>query len=264
MANDSGACGAVGARLSEALGNINRRHFLQALVAMGASVALPGPLEEASAEAIESAWQRALDAPWCFEVNEWRTIVEAGVREPEIWADLYNVSDVRPRDPEQLIREVEDIYPLQMELQRRAESRCEDLAAELGQLRVGSPRHAHIEQLLEDLSDPDMGWAEWIRLEGKAGIDGVWGVVQEWLAQPVDWGQADYFPADWHGTGRAYQFFRQMDQDALDALGVVIVEGCHPGSDYFAAELRGEIEDANAAAERLGLPFRFRPEEVRS
>ena len=46
MANDSDVCGAVGARLSEALGNINRRRFLQALVAMGASVALPGPLEK--------------------------------------------------------------------------------------------------------------------------------------------------------------------------------------------------------------------------
>ena len=37
MANDADVCGAVGARLSEALGNINRRQFLQALVAMGAS-----------------------------------------------------------------------------------------------------------------------------------------------------------------------------------------------------------------------------------
>ena len=49
-----------------------------------------------------------------------------------------------------------------------------------------------------------------------------------------------------------------------DALGVVIVEGDRPGSSYFAAELRNELADANAAAQRLGLPFRFRAEGVQS
>ena len=95
-------------------------------------------------------------------------------------------------------------------------------------------------------------------------MDGVWDVVQEWLTQPVDWDQSDYFPADWHGTGRAYQFFGQMDPEVLDALGVVIVEGDHPGSDYFAAELRSEIDEANAKAWELGLPLRFRSERVQS
>jgi hypothetical protein len=264
MANESDVRGEVGARLSAALGSMSRRRFLQALIAAGASVALPGSPADADAEAIDSAWQRALEKPWCFEVNEWGTIVEADVREPRIWADLYGVSDVRPRDPEHLIRELENIYPLQMELQQRAESRCEELEVRLRQLGAGSSRHARVEQLLEDLSDPERGWAEWIRQEGKAGMDGIWDVVQAWLTQPVDWDQSDYFPADWHGTGRAYEFFRQLDPEVLAALGVVIVEGDHPGSDYIAAELRSEIDEANVAAANLGLPFRFRPEGVRS
>jgi hypothetical protein len=49
-----------------------------------------------------------------------------------------------------------------------------------------------------------------------------------------------------------------MDGQMLDALGVVIVEGDHPGSTYFAAELRGAMKVANAVAEKEGLPFRFR------
>jgi hypothetical protein len=53
-------------------------------------------------------------------------------------------------------------------------------------------------------------------------------------------------------------FFQDMDGKMLDALGVAIVEGDHPGSTYFAAELRGKMEYANAVAEREGLPFRFR------
>ena len=264
MANDSDVGGVVRALLGTALGTISRRRFLQALMAAGASVALPVPLEEASAESIESAWQQAIQEPLRFEVNEWQTILESGVREPEIWADLYSVSDVRPRDPEHLIRELDGNYPLQMELQRYAESRYQELEVDFRQVGAGSSRHAELEQLLEDLSDPEMGWAEWIRQERRAGIDGVWDVVQEWLTQPVDWDQYDYFPADWHGTGRAYQFFRQMDLEVLDALGVEIIEGDHPGSGYFAAELHSEIDAANAAAKGLGLPFRFRKEEVRS
>ena len=49
-----------------------------------------------------------------------------------------------------------------------------------------------------------------------------------------------------------------MEADILDLLGIVVVEGEHPGSTYYAAELRQPIEAANAAAEALGLPFRFR------
>ena len=37
-----------------------------------------------------------------------------------------------------------------------------------------------------------------------------------------------------------------------------MVEGEHPGSTYYAAELRKPVHEANATAEDLGLPFRFR------
>ena len=49
-----------------------------------------------------------------------------------------------------------------------------------------------------------------------------------------------------------------MDLDVLDELGVVVVGGEHPGSTYYAAELRKPVHEANATAEDLGLPFRFR------
>jgi hypothetical protein len=45
----------------------------------------------------------------------------------------------------------------------------------------------------------------------------------------------------------------------LDALGVVIIEGEHPGSTYYAAELVRDIDDANRAAKAAGLPVRFVP-----
>ncbi len=49
-----------------------------------------------------------------------------------------------------------------------------------------------------------------------------------------------------------------QSRELLDALGVLIVEGEHPGSSYYAAELRNDIEEANGVAQSLGLPFRFK------
>ena len=45
--------------------------------------------------------------------------------------------------------------------------------------------------------------------------------------------------------------------DTLDELGIKIVEGEYPGSTYYAAELMGDVEEANVVAARLGVPVRF-------
>lgn len=74
----------------------------------------------------------------------------------------------------------------------------------------------------------------------------------------MNWGPIDFWPRGWSSQGKALPFIQQLDGDIVDALGVVIVEGEHPGSSYYAAELRMPIADANEATELLGLPFRFR------
>jgi hypothetical protein len=53
------------------------------------------------------------------------------------------------------------------------------------------------------------------------------------------------------------EFFESLPFETLAALGVVIVEGDHPGSTYVGAELRQPIEEANEVAADLGMPFRF-------
>lgn len=69
----------------------------------------------------------------------------------------------------------------------------------------------------------------------------------------------DYDAADLNGVtaqGAALLFWRDGDLDP-DDFGIVIVEGEHPGSSYYAAELRESIEYANAQAEKLGAAVRF-------
>ena len=58
----------------------------------------------------------------------------------------------------------------------------------------------------------------------------------------------------------AKKYFECLDYETLDGLGVQIVEGDHPGSSYYAAVLRQDIDYVNNIARSLGLKFRFRQE----
>lgn len=53
------------------------------------------------------------------------------------------------------------------------------------------------------------------------------------------------------------EFFQSMDVDQLKTLGVRVVEGEHPGSSCYAAELRVGIDKANSAARSAGISVRF-------
>ena len=56
----------------------------------------------------------------------------------------------------------------------------------------------------------------------------------------------------------AKEYFEALDYETQDALGVDIIEGEHPGSTYYAAELRQDIDYANQVARDMGMDFRFR------
>jgi hypothetical protein len=83
-------------------------------------------------------------------------------------------------------------------------------------------------------------------------------LAQEWLESPIEAEDYEWFPKYATSQGSAMQFFESLPFETLDALGVVIVEGDHPGSTYYAAELKSTIDGANIAAALLEMPFRFR------
>ena len=56
----------------------------------------------------------------------------------------------------------------------------------------------------------------------------------------------------------AKKYFECLDYKTLDGVGVQIIEGDHPGSTYYAAVLRQDVDYVNQVARSLGLKFRFR------
>ena len=64
------------------------------------------------------------------------------------------------------------------------------------------------------------------------------------------------------GQDMAYHIFSEgSGADEAEVLGVEIVEGEHPGSSYYAAELSIPIAEANKKAETAGFDLRFRAED---
>lgn len=235
---------------------LNRRAFLQALIGLGAAVALP---DRPTAREVDTAWTALLAAPWHFDVDGHGTILESDVATPTINADVYDVWVDGLDTPEDLVREV-DCHD---ELRRRFVSLADDARDEALHDAEDSDdpaRQRAARALLALIEDPDTDWAEWVLAGGAQGLPGFRAQIAEWLQESVDWSQMEYWPAGWSAQGGALRFFQGLDSDVLDALGVVIIEGEHPGSTYYAAELRNDLARANATALSFGLPFRFRDE----
>ena len=76
-------------------------------------------------------------------------------------------------------------------------------------------------------------------------------------ADADDWASAPPQDVEPDGQAHALNYFRDLDPAIRDLLGVSIIEGQHPGSDYYAAELDIGAEAANQIATEHKIPIRF-------
>ena len=198
--------------------------------------------------------------PWFFEVTDAGTIVEPDGQEPQVNSDIYDISVSFIKTPDDLLDEVDQHNELRGHFQSLAADELEEVERQLDGDGLSGIKRKRLMTLQAALQDEDDGWQAWVRLGGLQALPRFKRELENWLADPVDWAQSEFWPRGWSSQGKALSFFQQMDGDIVDSLGVVIIEGEHPGSSYYAAELRMPIEDANETAELLGLPFRFRDE----
>ena len=240
------------------MNTIDRRQFLFGLIGLGAAIVLP---QDATPSQVDQAWNKLLADPWYFEVNESGTIVEPGDQGPETRSDVYDISSAMLKTPEDLIDEVDQYDELRGHFQSMASDELDEVRLALDDdEQLSAAQRLRLTNLETALLDEDDGWRDWILIEGKDGLPRFKEAIDTWLDEDVDWSQMEFWPRGWSAQGRALSFFQEMDTETTDALGVVIIEGEHPGSTYYAAELRNDIADANATAAKLSLPFRFKGE----
>ena len=243
--------------------NLNRRELLLALTGLGATIAFSGSLSRATDLQVEGVWDAMAKDPWYFEVSDHGTIVESDNDEPEINSDVYeSISVAYLKTPQDVVDEVNSCEELRCHFVNLASNELEQVESDLDDEDLEKSQRKALLKLRTALQDEDEGWRDWVILSGKKGVPRFRDAIEEWLGEPVNWTYIDSWPHGWSGQGRALSFFRDLDFQTTDALGVQIIEGDHPGISYYAAELRCDIADANTAAEKLGLPFRFRKEKV--
>lgn len=238
----------------------NKRDMLLGLNALGAGYEVPNKSPKSN---FENVWARAQSNPWFFEVDENGTLIEDGVAEPEVWGDVFDyIVPTDFNDPSSIIQDFERCYPLTAYIDSQLDCEIEDIEDKL-YLTEDAAEKAFLQGKLTTLrqfrDEHDEPWADWIELEGNAGCQKFKAMYDEWLNEPIDWRMSEWIPDQATSQGAAFSFFDAQPQELLSALGVVIVDGEHPGSSYVAAELRKDIDEANAQAAMLQLPFRFRP-----
>lgn len=183
-------------------------------------------------------------------------------------SDVYDWSG----SPKALAEVAERFPPLEWLLndlyQEARDQLLESIAAETK--RPASPQTSRTlreleKQLAAMPEEPCEGLPDWLQRQDSTQFQTVLvPKIHAWLAQPPEAEESEFGDGA-SGQEMALRYFRdRFDRELAPAspedIGVEVVEGPHPGSDFCAAFLRIPIEKANAAASALGIPIRFRPE----
>ena len=200
-----------------------------------------------------------------FEVDDGGTLRMADYADAERRADFDDyVPNFWSDSPKDLVEAMDECQPLAWAVggiyfEFRAGIK-EDLRDTQGDGSLEKRRRASLATRLEMLpEEPEEGAVEWLLgLSCKEFDHWVVSEIDKWLDEPPDWGsEQDYLPESGTAKGAALEYFQNMAIDKLETLGVEVIEGEHPGSTYYAAELTGDIDVANRAAEASGIPVRF-------
>jgi hypothetical protein len=214
---------------------MNRREFLKSLAAIGASLPINAEVIATVPTAeIDHAWAILHKTPYVFYVKPWYTL---SVSQEESYfrtrGEMYGIDDI-PADETELIDFIAENSAIEDQVQYLWES-----------------AHSINETKAKD-------WVTWLQ-DDNAYL--VTSHLSRWLSRWPDESDWEQFNRDGNtGQGEARIFF-EREHHLADLFGIVIVDGDHPGSSYYAAELRTDVEEANAIACAEGIPIRFVEDE---
>lgn len=201
-----------------------------------------------------------------FEVDNSGTLTMVDFWQPQIRSEFYeSVSGSWSESPTHLADAMDECQPLSWAVHDIYTEVRDEIQSDLGGVTrssgVHKKRSAALKARLKAMpEEPAEGAEDWLlALTSSEFEKRVVPEIEQWFASPPDWNsEEDHLPRDGTAQGAALEFFQNMDGDALDALGVTIVEGEHPGSTYYAAELTGNVAVANKAAAAAGIAVRFK------
>ena len=203
-----------------------------------------------------------IDDPKLFFVRDGYTLDYGEYNAPSTRGDAFDFGDYELRSPEALLESANQFPPVMWELQRQ-------YYCFWNTLREGK-RTAHPSGANDGTSEEGEIWPEdadeeiiekWMDQMSDKEVSDLSSAMRVWADSKPDWvnEEGDYFSIPASGQDYALEFFQNYaDQEVVEKLGIVIVEGVRPGSTYFAAELRIPIEEANERAEAAGVPVRFK------
>lgn len=214
---------------------MNRREFLQSIAAFATTVAIPlEALASAPESVIDEVWRAVSENPFTFYVNEYGALSSDAVETyPETRKALWDYQEVTSRE------------------ELRSFAKEEASVADYLECEFSDP------YWFDDEEDKPEDWQAWLIAADDATVDRLINAVNDWINSTPN--ELDYERANlmgYTGRGNALRYFRD-DFEFCDDFDIVVVEGDCPGSSYFAAELRMDLDEANARARELDIPIRF-------
>jgi len=200
-----------------------------------------------------------------FAVSDGGTLCMADFADATTRAEFYEgVADRWEGSPKNLADAIAECEPLAWAVQLLYTNFREKLEEDIRSAEDGDkPNRKEIASLKARLEampqEPFDGTSKWLRGLTTTEFETlIVPSIQAWFAEPPDWdSEDDHLPESGTAQEAALDLFRSMDADDVDLLGVDLVKGEHPGSSYYAAELRGDIDVANRVAEAAGPRLRF-------
>ena len=201
-----------------------------------------------------------------FEVGSSGTLTVADFREPQTRSDFYeSVSDSWVESPAHLANAMGECKPLAWAVHAIYTELRDEIQADLDGIAhssgISKKRALALKARIKTMpEEPEDNAEDWLLTLTSSEFEArVVAEIEKWFDSPPNWNwEDDYLPRNGTAQGAALEFFLSMDGDILDMLGVEIVEGEHPGSSYYAAELTGDIDSANKAAADAGIQVRFK------
>lgn len=204
-----------------------------------------------------------------FDVDGSGTLSLVNYSRPVKRYDYYeSVNDWWAESPDSSLEAMRQCQPLSWAIYEIYSEQRESLVDEISELEADDATPDSVISVLHEKlkampENPDEGVPAWLENMGtKEFKKRIVPEIQNWFDSAPDWLNESEYLSAFSAVSAAFDFFQYLENDVLEKVGIVIVEGEHPGSSYYAAELTIECDEANQIAKGLGLSFRFTKQGV--